>query len=103
MFKRLLMMWLITSILGYGSVRAFDGHNDEVAEHQDVVGDAGNAPDGNGDHPSCDHCCHASAHMMALWPSQVGTIYSDTGIGYTPYQRTFSFNTTSPPDRPPRS
>ena len=103
MLKRLLMLWLITSILGYGSAWAFDGCVDEAAEHQDVVGDMGNTPNEDGGHPSCDHCCHASAHIMALWPSQAGTTFPDIGIGYTPYRLTVSFNTTTPPDRPPRS
>ena len=103
MFKRLLMIWLITSILGYGSVWAFDGHADEVNEHQGVVGDVGHSPDGDGDHPSCDHCCHASAHTIALSPFQSSTAYSGNCTGYTPYLDTLSFNTTSPPDRPPRS
>ena len=103
MRKRLLMLWLITSILGYGSAWAFDGCVDEAAEHQDVVGDMGNAPNDDGAHPTCDHCCHASAHITALWPSLTGAVWPDVGTGYTPYLYTLSFNTTSPPDRPPRS
>jgi len=102
-FKRLFMLWLIVSTLGYGSVWAFDGHVDEADEHQDVAGYMGHSPDDDGDHPACDHCCHASAHTMALLPFQISTPYSGTCTGYTPYLHTLSFNTTSPPDRPPRS
>ena len=103
MFKRLLMIWLIISTLGYGSVWAFDGHVDELNEHQDIVGDVGHSPDGDGDNLSCDHCCHASAHTMALSPFQSGTDYSGTCTGFTPYRYTLSFLSTAPPDRPPRS
>jgi len=103
MFKRLLMIWLITSILGYGSVWAFDGHVDEVNEHQDNVGSVGHAPDDDGDQAACDHCCHASAHTMALTPFQSSTDYSGACIGFTPYRYTISFLSTAPPDQPPRS
>jgi len=59
-----------TFTLGYGSVWAFDGHIDAVENHQSVTGDVNNASDEEGEHSSCDHCCHASAHLMALWSSQ---------------------------------
>jgi len=103
MFKRLLIIWLTTSILGYGSVWAFDGHGDEVNEHQCIVGDVGHALDDDGDQATCDHCCHASAHTTALSPFQSSTAYSGTCAGNTPYLQTLSFNITSPPDRPPQS
>jgi len=48
MFKRLLMIWLIISTLGYASVWAFDRHVDELNEHHDDVGDVGHSPDGDG-------------------------------------------------------
>ena len=102
MLKRFLMIWLITSTLGYGSVWAFDGHLDAVDEHQGVTGDLNNAPDEEGEQSSCDHCCHASAHLMALFSSQSGTAYPVAGTGNTPYRHTLSFLTISPPDRPPR-
>jgi hypothetical protein len=56
MLKRLLVIWLIVSTLGYGSVWAFDGHLDAVEDHQSVIGDMNNAPDEEGEHSSCDHC-----------------------------------------------
>lgn len=102
MFKRLLMIWLIISTLGYGSVWAFDGHVDELNEHQGVAGDVGHSPDGDEDSPACDHCCHASAHTMALSPFQSSTTYTGTCTGNTPYLQTLSLNITSPPDRPPQ-
>lgn len=103
MVKRILLMWLITCTLGYGSVWAFDGHADETAEHHMVVGDAGQIPDTDKDHPACDHCCHASAHIIALCPASVGAFHAVTGTGFTPYQQRVFFRSTAPPDRPPRS
>jgi hypothetical protein len=103
MLKRFLMIWLITSTLGYGSVWAFDGHLDAADDHQSITGEMNNAPGEGEDHSSCDHCCHASAHLMALWSFQSGTTYPVAGTGNTPYRHTLSFLTISPPDRPPRS
>jgi len=97
MLKRLLMFWLIISTLGYGSVWAFDGHAYELNEHQRVAGDVGHSPDGDGDHHSCDHCCHASAHTMALSPFQPDTTYSGNCAGNTPYLQTALFSISSPP------
>lgn len=102
MAKSFLLIWLIISTLGYGSVWAFGGHVDVVDEHQGVVGDVDNAPGDDGDHHSCDHCCHASAHTVALAPFQSSTAYSGTCAGHTPYLHTYSFYTTSPPERPPQ-
>jgi hypothetical protein len=96
------MIWLITSILGYGSVWAFDGHADEFNEHQGVVGNVDQTPDDDGGQSACDHCCHASAHIIALWPADSSTAYPGVCAGYTPYLHTLSFNTYSPPDRPPQ-
>jgi hypothetical protein len=103
MLKRFFMLWLVTSTLGYGSVWAFDGHLDAAEDHQRVTGEVNHAPDEDGDQSSCDHCCHASAHLMALWSVQSGTAYLVAGTGNTPYQQSLSFLSISPPDRPPRS
>jgi len=102
MLKSILMIWLITCTVGYGSVWAFDGHIDGAAEHQELIGDMDHAPNDDGDNPACDHCCHASAHIMALWPAQSAIAYPGSGTGYTPYLHTLPFITTSPPDRPPQ-
>jgi hypothetical protein len=102
MFRRLLMMWLIISTVGYGSVWAIAGHLDEAAEHQAVAADAGHTPDDEGNHCACDHCCHASAHILALWPTQPGAVCPVADTGYTPYLQSLSRSTTSPPERPPQ-
>jgi len=102
MLKRFLMLWLIISTLGYGSVWAFDGHIDEINQHQDVVSDVDHSRGDDGDHPSCDHCCHASAHTVAMSPFQTSTTYPGADIGSTPYRHSLSFLSVAPPDRPPR-
>jgi hypothetical protein len=103
MFKRLLMIWLMLCTLGYGSVWAWDGHVNEAAEHHMVVSDADHASDADKEHPTCDHCCHASAHIMALCTETFGLIQGHIATGYTPYQQSIFFHSTAPPDQPPRS
>lgn len=102
MIKRLLMMCLIICTAGYGSVWAFEGHIDEAAEHQAIADHSSHMPGGDGDQSSCDHCCHASAHITALLPSQTGNISPVAGNNHTPYRHTLFFNTTTPPERPPQ-
>lgn len=103
MLKQLLMVWLIFCTVGYGSAWAFDGHIDEAGEHRVAVGDVGHAPDADEEHPTCDHCCHASAHIMALCPASLGSLHAYMATGSTPYQQSIFFHSTAPPDRPPRS
>ena len=103
MSNRVIMTWLVICILGYGSVYAFDGHIDEQVEHQAVAGDRDHEPEGDEGHPSCDHCCHASAHITAIWACQTAVVCPDAGTGYTPYLHTLSFNTICPPERPPKA
>ncbi len=65
MLRRLLLIWLVTSILGYGMALAYDAHetqvNDSVAA-SDLVSsaiDADHCDDG-------DHCCHGVVHLLGL-------------------------------------
>ena len=100
---RCLMIWLIISIAGYGSVWAFDSHLDETAEHHGVVSDVGLATDGEGDSLSCDHCCHASAHTLALSPFLLNMTETGTCTGFTPYRNTLSNLPVAPLEHPPQS
>lgn len=103
MFRQCLRIWLIISILGYGSAWAFDSHPDETAGHQRAATDISQATDGDEDHPACDHCCHISAHTIALSPYQTGMSHPGTCTGHTPYRETLSSLATTPPEHPPRS
>lgn len=70
MLKKFIIICLLISTFGYGMAWAFDGHWD-TPQTQD------NASFGqlaDGDHPApdhhndanCDHCCHASAHLVGM-------------------------------------
>lgn len=96
------MIWLIFCTVGYGSVWAWDGHIVETDEHHNVGDDAGYVQDADADHPACDHCCHASAHIMALCPATPVLLQCHIATGFTPYQQVIFFRSIAPPDRPPQ-
>ncbi len=102
MLKRLLLIWLILCTTGYGSVWAFDGHLDAAAEHGTTDTGLQHAQDGGDGHPDCDHCCHAWAHIIALFPALTAHLYQNAGTGSTPYRQRLVFQSTAPPDRPPQ-
>ena len=103
MLRYFVVIWLMVCTLGYGSVGAFDGHFYEAAHHNGVTGDLDHSPGEGGGHPSCDHCCHASAHLLALWAPHLNFMFPGTSTGYTPYRFTLSFPPIIPPTRPPQS
>ena len=103
MLKSILMIWLITCTVGYGSVWAFDGHIDGAAEHQELIGDMDHAPNDDGDNPACDHCCHASAHLTGMWANQPGISIPDTNTVWPHYHNLYFSILTGPPGHPPKA
>lgn len=102
MLRRLLMLWLITCTIGYGSVWAFDGHYDELSPHEEIPGSTGHGDDGE-DHSSCDHCCHASAHLTGMWANQPCITIPDSGNIWPRYHKLHYSVLTDPPGHPPKS
>ncbi len=68
MRRRLLLIWLIVSVLGYGIALAADLHGLGGA-HAGATLQLDNAhgddPDG-GSATDYDHCCHGAAHLLGL-------------------------------------
>lgn len=67
------MRWLV-AIMVAASALAWAWHVDIPAplEEQTVASAAAHFHNGDGDlTDSCDHCCHAGAHFMALLPAPV--------------------------------
>lgn len=70
MFRRVLMLWLIVSVFGYGMALAADVHGNALSDPaHEVVGHPG-ALDAGGASPGCDHCCHGLAHLLGLGGTQ---------------------------------
>lgn len=68
MFRRLVAIWLMLSILGYGMAVTADVHNESVQSHDHVLllTDTHTDSDPVGQEIDCDHCCHGLAHMLGL-------------------------------------
>ena len=89
-------------------VWAFDGHIDETESHQSMAGDhdlstANSQTNDQDDHPGCDHCCHASAHIIALRSAARDNAFSNASHDYSPYQQSLLVHSNSPPQRPPKA
>jgi len=70
MLKKFIIICLIISTFGYGMAWASDGHwtgpltqtNDSFGQQADIDSPAPDRHNGTG----CDHCCHASAHLIGF-------------------------------------
>lgn len=67
MLARLLKIWLIVSILGYGMALAADVHGELTVDNdlQLSSGDTG-SPDSSADDTGCHHCAHGVSHLLGL-------------------------------------
>jgi len=110
MFRRLLTLWLIVSALGYNTAWAFDGHLTHLdsqlpstAAGGDHLAQAATPADPVSDHEQgpCDHCCHASAHMLGLHPSLSDNHFDATSADLPGRVESMSFLALPPLERPP--
>ena len=108
MFQRYLIIFLILCTFGYSSAWAFDGHSVEVGEHsnehsQEFLLDDEHQNNDDQQNPSCDHHCHAGAHMLGLinliTDLSAPNLYADIAL-YTFHLNTYQSN---PPYHPPLS
>lgn len=84
MLRRIVASILILAILGYGSAWAFAGP--EVGANTHLSAAAHGVPT-DADHAStsCDHICHASAHMVGLHqePPTLGVVVAERFVRHT--------------------
>lgn len=64
MFRRVIAAILMFSVLGYGTAWAFEWHSVDIADHAYATEQADLGPQINSS--GCDHCCHASAHLIGI-------------------------------------
>ncbi len=64
MLRRLLVIWLVISILGYGVALAADVHGEQQHQYGYAATDDG----GHASHAGvdCGHCAHGTAHLTGL-------------------------------------
>lgn len=101
MLKRIFTLWLVLSILGFGTAWPFDGHA-LVAEHDTPSGYQVHDSLDDGEPAACDHCCHIDAHLMGVWNSGTELIHS----ARDPFVASPDYHLVSisqpPPLRPPK-
>ena len=101
MFKRLVIIWLIVCSFGYATAWAFDSHIEKVDQDSSRVYNNLQS-DMDMEHSSCDHCCHAGAHLLAVLSSfSLPGLSADSGT-FAPYRQSWSGLHFSPSERPPR-
>jgi hypothetical protein len=65
MFRRILVIWLIVSILGYGVTLAADLHGEQYGESGFSTAEPEPAQDPHAD-TGCGHCSHGALHLLGL-------------------------------------
>ncbi len=102
-------MWLIVCTLGYGVVWAFDGHINEAETHQNKNSAANenlastvDALNDHDDQLNCDHCCHASAHIVALRTYESDSVFPSAQYDHFSYRYSLLIHPVSPLLRPPK-
>ena len=119
MIRRLLALWLLVSLVGYGSLWAMDLHAVDVADHHpgqqsaeiadgdSLVAD-GASTDLAADQAlepacasACDHCCHGMSHLIGLFGNGLSTAYSPDTRSADPRPVPLTSRALSPDLRPP--
>ncbi|RRS31784.1 MAG: hypothetical protein OI74_12935 [Gammaproteobacteria bacterium (ex Lamellibrachia satsuma)] len=85
MLRRLLIAWLIVSILGYGMALAADAHNEQSTGHTHEIGDNTTHTADADDASDSDHCCHGGIHLIGLTQAETIKLSAVQGILRTPY------------------
>jgi hypothetical protein len=105
MLRRAISTILVLALIGYGTTWAFAGHA------LDAVADTGAGAhahaqsefDGDCDGSKCDHCCHASAHMLGLSSPPPNLILLQPNCFNLGVDHALAALASSPPQKPPRS
>lgn len=114
LLKKTLLLVLSLCILGYGSAWAFDGHVIKADSNEQPVlvkasapvsdshGEKDHGDNNHGSHKICDHCCHISAHIQAIFHRNTGFTPASAAIERLDYSEHFVSCVVSPDLRPPR-
>jgi len=113
--RKSLLLLLCLSVLGYGSAWAFDGHVIEADSNERPVllkpadllqpGMTENGyqdEERTAERSCCDHCCHISAHLHAIFPRNAYLIDAEPSAERLEYSEHFISCIVSPDLRPPR-
>lgn len=104
MFRRILLSWLVVTILGYGMALSASVHHNQSPEashsiESHLTADYSGQHDNSGDH---DHCYHGSSHLVGLNIESVFDFASGRAILDTLYRYSIVNSPTFPFLRPPK-
>ncbi len=103
--KQVLLILLVLSTLGYSSAWAFDEHvmeqlGTELDSNTTVFGDS---QDEKTDADiACDHCCHISSHLVAIFPASIRDLTNGAPIYLLNLKEDHISYIVSPDLKPPR-
>ncbi len=103
MLRQFLIIWLIVSTLGYGTVWAMDTHWNENSQYAAVQDGDVSSQDDNKDGPFSDHCCHGIIHLLGILPATTIIPPSVNTKLETPLTSSHHPWAAAPPLQPPRS
>ena len=99
--RRLIVILLIASILGYGTAWAFDGHSHDSSDHVHVMDQ--DHLDHQVDEDQCDHCCHASAHFLGFTSESNPQLPVASNAFLLTSTEAYIACATDPPIKPPQT
>lgn len=103
--KQVLLVLLVLCTLGYSSAWAFDEHVMEQlkTELDSKTTVSNDAQDGKTDADiACDHCCHISSHLVAIFPAAIRDFTNGTPIYLLSLKENHLSYIASPDLKPPR-
>ncbi len=99
--RRVLITWLIVSILGNGMAVAADVHNELASDQTHTLDDHAANPGDTDNYDDCDHCCHGVTHLLGLNSATALSLTTNRGIILTPYSIFLASFSPHSPFRPP--
>jgi len=87
--------------LAFSALATAQGFDAETHHHASLAPEDGNR-DALGD-TSCDHCCHAPAHLLGVLPHHPKLPLSGLSVPRAGYKRVWHSHIASPPVRPPKT
>ena len=84
MVRRIFILLLVFSVLGYGVMASADVHAFTVADHEHVDHDEHSHDDPNVS-DNCDHCCHAGMHNIGISLEQSADLFTNTHVMRSSY------------------
>lgn len=103
MIRRLIITWLVMSILGYGMAFAADMHFGESPVDLVVLDDTSNTPGDPHDLSTNDHCSHGSFHLLGLNFTPIKPSACSAHGLISAYLVSWNSFLDSPPAHPPKA